>query len=132
MAQITVQITESWPRTLDIVQKIAFEQFMNGEKISESGLLLDTTSFALLHVENPDAQSKEYDVACFVTDTGIFYTGSDTVKETAVNIINRVTAEKKDVRVFNFRTGSRQSSSNKGRTYLTLQLLGVECGEKTD
>lgn len=132
MAQITVNITESWPRNLDIVQKIAFEQFMNGEKISESGLLLDTTAFALLHVENPESQNKEYDVACFVTDTGIFYTGSDTVKETAVNIINRVTAEKKDVCMFSFRTGSRQSSANKGRTYLTLQLLGVECDQQTN
>lgn len=132
MAQIKVSITDSWPRNLDIVQKIAFEQFMNGEKITEGGLLLDTTAYALLHVENEDAQNKEYDVACFVTDTGIFYTGSETIKETASNIISRVIAEKKDVSMFCFRTGSRQSSTNKGRTYLTLQLLGVECEAKTD
>lgn len=132
MAQITVSIVESWPRNLDIVQKIAFEQFMNGEKITEGGLIMDATAYALLHVENPDANNPSYDVACFVTDTGIFYTGSDTIKETAGNIINRVIAEKKDVSLFSFRTGSRPSSKNKGRTYLTLQLLGVNCGTEND
>lgn len=132
MAQITVTIKDSWPRQLDIVQKIAFEQFMNGEKLNDAGMLLDTTAYALLHVENPEADNPAYDVACFVTDTGIFYTGSDTVKETASNIINRVIAEKKDVKMFSFRTGSRSSSKNKGRTYLTLQLLSVNCGNEAD
>lgn len=122
---IKVEVKETWPEKLNIVDTIAFENFVNGEKLQKEAAILDVHACALLHVINSEAENPEYDVAAFKTDFGVMYTSSETIRDNIMDIIKRVAAEEKDVESFTFRIAPKASNKNKGRQYLTLQLLDI-------
>lgn len=123
--KFSVEIVKSWPENLNIVDKMAFRTFTNGEKLSGDPTVLDVRAAANLHVVNPTASNPEYDVIAFMTDFGLYYTGSETVQDMAFEIIEAVLKEEKNIEIFTFRTAVKESVKNKGRKYLTLMLLGA-------
>lgn len=124
----TVSIVKSWPEKLDFVSQMAFEQFTNGEKLNSDNLIMDVQAYAVLDVHNPMANNPDYTVIAFKTDCGLYYTGSETVKEMAQKIFDGVAENLPGAKIVSVRTGSKNSKRNPKNTYLTLQLLEVGNG----
>ena len=131
MSEFSVTVIKSWPEKLNVVDRVAFSTFTNGEKLGDENVIMDVRACAMLHVFNPDAKNPEYDVIAFLTECGIYYTGSETVQKQAFNIIDTVVEEEPETKIFTLRTNTRESIKNKGRRYLTIMLLDTMTAAET-
>lgn len=125
MAEFEVNIIKSWPEKISVVDQIAFEQYTNGEKLSGENIVMDVRAYAHLSVHNEAAQNQDYEVVAFKTDCGVYYTGSETVRELSDKIVQRVVEAQPGVKVITLRTASKDSTKHKNRSYLVVQLLDV-------
>ena len=98
---------------------IPLVQFLdeNGEKAT-----IPVVDYITLHIENSKSENPEYDVYLIVSDNATYYTSSNRLHYSIVNIIEEL-KDANDTEPWSIAVAKKESKNYKGKKFITCTLV---------
>ena len=98
---------------------IPLDQFLdeNGEKA-----VIPVVDYITSHIENSKSENPEYDVYLIVSDNATYYTSSNSLHDSIVDIIEELKAAN-DTEPWSIAVSKKESKNYKGKKFITCTLV---------
>ena len=98
---------------------IPLDQFLdeNGEKAT-----IPVVDYITLHIENSKSENPEYDVYLIVSDNATYYTSSNSLHDSIVDIIEELKSAN-DTEPWSIAVSKKESKNYKGKKFITCTLV---------
>ena len=98
---------------------IPLDQFLdeNGEKAT-----IPVVDYITLHIENNKSENPEYDVYLIVSNDATYYTSSNSLHNSIVNIIEEL-KDANDTDPWSIAVSKKESKNYKGKKFITCALV---------
>ena len=98
---------------------IPLDQFLDE---NEEKATIPVVDYITLHIENSKSENPEYDVYLIVSDNTTYYTSSNSLHDSIVDIIEELKAAN-DTEPWSIAVSKKESKNYKGKKFITCALV---------